>query len=270
MDGASVEHVREAAARARALRRLLGVRAFARLRRPRRRPQRSVLSTASAASPACPSSTWRARCGIRARRSPTASTLDDRSASDRARSSCSPGRGTRRRCRTRCRTRPLCMAAQRGMEVVVLRPEGFDLHPDVMAEARRLAAAAGGSVRVSARPRASPAGRAHRLREVVGLASRPTATPRPRARLRAGLRDWCVGPELARPGRRSALHALPAGAPQRGRHRRGARRPGVGRDRPGREPPARANRAAREPIRGARASEAVRANATRVPEELQR
>lgn len=43
----------------------------------------------------------------------------------------------------------LCMAAQRGMDVVVLRPEGYDLRPEVMAEARRLAALSGGRVTVT-------------------------------------------------------------------------------------------------------------------------
>ncbi len=43
----------------------------------------------------------------------------------------------------------LRMAAMRGMEVTVLRPEGFGLPNRVMEEARRLAAASGGSVRES-------------------------------------------------------------------------------------------------------------------------
>ncbi|MGC2463470.1 MAG: hypothetical protein WA446_21225, partial [Steroidobacteraceae bacterium] len=39
------------------------------------------------------------------------------------------------------------MAAMRGMEVVVLRPEGFALPPAIMDKAQRAAAAAGGSLR---------------------------------------------------------------------------------------------------------------------------
>jgi N-acetylornithine carbamoyltransferase len=39
------------------------------------------------------------------------------------------------------------MAAMRGMEVVVLRPEGFALPPEIMSKARRAAAHSGGSVR---------------------------------------------------------------------------------------------------------------------------
>lgn len=41
----------------------------------------------------------------------------------------------------------LHMAALRGMEVIVLRPEGFALPPAIMERARRAAAASGGSVR---------------------------------------------------------------------------------------------------------------------------
>jgi ornithine carbamoyltransferase len=44
----------------------------------------------------------------------------------------------------------LHMAAMRGMEVVVLRPEGFALPPEIMAKAQRAAAASGGSVRETA------------------------------------------------------------------------------------------------------------------------
>ncbi|MBI3820423.1 MAG: N-acetylornithine carbamoyltransferase [Planctomycetes bacterium] len=43
----------------------------------------------------------------------------------------------------------LTMAAQRGMEVVVHRPKGFDLLPSVMEDVERLAAASGGSITVS-------------------------------------------------------------------------------------------------------------------------
>jgi len=44
----------------------------------------------------------------------------------------------------------LHMAALRGMEVIVLRPEGFALPPAIMERARRAAAASGGSVRETA------------------------------------------------------------------------------------------------------------------------
>src|SRR5205823_2600112 len=44
----------------------------------------------------------------------------------------------------------LHMAALRGMEVIVLRPEGFALPGAIMERAQRAAAASGGSVRESA------------------------------------------------------------------------------------------------------------------------
>src|ERR1035438_10917719 len=47
------------------------------------------------------------------------------------------------------------MAAMRGMEVVVLRPDGFALPPRIMEAARLAAAVAGGSVRESADRRAA-------------------------------------------------------------------------------------------------------------------
>ena len=46
----------------------------------------------------------------------------------------------------------LQMAAMRGMEVTVLRPEGFELPPAIMDKARKAAAASGGSVRESEDP----------------------------------------------------------------------------------------------------------------------
>jgi N-acetylornithine carbamoyltransferase len=52
----------------------------------------------------------------------------------------------------------LHMAAMRGMEVVVLRPEGFALPAQVMDKARRAAAASGGSVRESSDRREAFAG----------------------------------------------------------------------------------------------------------------
>jgi len=101
----------------------------------------------------------------------------------------------------------LCMAAQRGMEVVLLRPEGYDLHPEGLAEARRLAAAAGGTVSVTADRRAAPRGAdAVYAKSWGSLAAWGDAGAE--ARLRAGLRDWCVTPDWLAPGARF-LHCLP-------------------------------------------------------------
>lgn len=85
------------------------------------------------------------------------------------------------------------MAALRGMEMTVLRPEGYALPAAVMERARRAAALSGGSVRETADRRAALAG-AH----VVYAKSWGSpihygvAAGAAEAALRAGLRDWCV------------------------------------------------------------------------------
>ena len=72
------------------------------------------------------------------------------------------------------------MAALRGMDVTVLRPEGFALPEPVMARARAAAALSGGSLRETADRDEALARRAGALRQVVGLDARTTATRRPR------------------------------------------------------------------------------------------
>ncbi|MBV9725683.1 MAG: N-acetylornithine carbamoyltransferase [Gammaproteobacteria bacterium] len=85
----------------------------------------------------------------------------------------------------------LHMAALRGMEVIVLRPEGFALPPEIMERARRAAAASGGSVRETSE-------RAHALRGAQVLYVKEWAAPgcygdaAADAQLRSGLRSWCV------------------------------------------------------------------------------
>ena len=85
----------------------------------------------------------------------------------------------------------LHMAALRGMEVVVLRPDGFALPAPVMERARRAAAASGGSVRESSDREAALAG-AQVLYVKEWGATAPYGDAEADARLRAGLRDWCV------------------------------------------------------------------------------
>jgi N-acetylornithine carbamoyltransferase len=83
------------------------------------------------------------------------------------------------------------MAAMRGMEVVVLRPEGFALPPAIMQRARDAAAAAGGSVRETS-------DRAEALRGAQVLyvkewgATEHYGDAAEDGRLRGGLTDWCV------------------------------------------------------------------------------
>jgi len=85
----------------------------------------------------------------------------------------------------------LHMAALRGMEVVVLRPDGFALPAPVMERARRAAAASGGSVRESSDREEALAG-AQVLYVKEWGATAPYGDAEADARLRAGLRDWCV------------------------------------------------------------------------------
>jgi N-acetylornithine carbamoyltransferase len=83
------------------------------------------------------------------------------------------------------------MAAQRGMDVVVLRPEGYALPPGVMDKARRLAAAGGGQVTESADRVAALAG-AHVLYAKEWGSPRHYGDADAEQALRAPLADWCV------------------------------------------------------------------------------
>jgi N-acetylornithine carbamoyltransferase len=83
------------------------------------------------------------------------------------------------------------MAALRGMEVIVLRPEGFALPAPIMERARRAAAAAGGSVRETAERDAALAG-ADVLYVKEWGATAAYGDAAADARLRAALTGWCV------------------------------------------------------------------------------
>jgi N-acetylornithine carbamoyltransferase len=85
----------------------------------------------------------------------------------------------------------LHMAAMRGMEVTVLRPEGFALPSPIMEKARRAATAAGGSVRETADRREALAG-AHILYAKEWGATGSYGDVDADAKLRASLTDWCV------------------------------------------------------------------------------
>ncbi|MGD9598022.1 MAG: N-acetylornithine carbamoyltransferase [Steroidobacteraceae bacterium] len=86
------------------------------------------------------------------------------------------------------------MAAMRGMDVVVLRPEGYALPPEVMDKARAAAAAAGGSLRETAR-RDEALGGAHVLYAKEWGSTAHYGDVEGDATLRARLGDWCVTPE---------------------------------------------------------------------------
>jgi N-acetylornithine carbamoyltransferase len=102
------------------------------------------------------------------------------------------------------------MAALRGMDVTVLRPEGFGLPPEVMQRARQAAARSGGAVRETADRREALAG-AQVLYAKSWGSPRHYGDPAAEAALRAGLRDWCVDESWfagAAPGCRF-MHCLP-------------------------------------------------------------
>jgi len=84
------------------------------------------------------------------------------------------------------------MAALRGMEVVVLRPEGFALPSQVMEKARRAAVLSGGSVRETSDRDEALAG-AHVIYAKEWGATSCYGDAAADERLRSGLRHWCVG-----------------------------------------------------------------------------
>ena len=104
----------------------------------------------------------------------------------------------------------LHMAALRGMEVVVLRPEGFALPEPIMAKARRAAVLAGGSVRESDDRREALAG-AQVLYVKEWAATACYGDVAEDARRRAALTDWCVREDWFEPAARECrlMHCLP-------------------------------------------------------------
>jgi N-acetylornithine carbamoyltransferase len=85
----------------------------------------------------------------------------------------------------------LRMAAMRGMEVTVLRPDGFGLPRPVMDQARTLAAASGGRV-TETDDRAAAMDGAHVLYAKSWTATAHYGDPVAEAALRARHRDWTV------------------------------------------------------------------------------
>jgi N-acetylornithine carbamoyltransferase len=83
------------------------------------------------------------------------------------------------------------MAAMRGMDVVVLRPEGFALPPDIMNKARSAAADSGGSVRETADRDDALAGANIIYAKEWGSTSF-YGDVQGDAKLRGELTDWCV------------------------------------------------------------------------------
>jgi N-acetylornithine carbamoyltransferase len=85
----------------------------------------------------------------------------------------------------------LHMAAYRGMDVVVLRPDGFALPPEIMAKAQRAAAVSGGSVRETT-DRADALEGAHIVYAKEWGSTAHYGDADGDARLRRTLTSWCV------------------------------------------------------------------------------
>jgi N-acetylornithine carbamoyltransferase len=83
------------------------------------------------------------------------------------------------------------MAAMRGMDVVVLRPDGFALPPQIMDNARFAAAAAGGSLTETSDRAAALAGASVLYAKEWGTTTY-YGDIEADSRLRADLSDWCV------------------------------------------------------------------------------
>jgi N-acetylornithine carbamoyltransferase len=85
----------------------------------------------------------------------------------------------------------MTMAAQRGMEVVVLRPEGYEIPQPLADKAKRLAAASGGSFTETTDRKAAMKG-ARVLYAKEWGSTRHYGDPTGDAKLRTGLSDWQV------------------------------------------------------------------------------
>jgi N-acetylornithine carbamoyltransferase len=83
------------------------------------------------------------------------------------------------------------MAAMRGMDVTVLRPEGFELPEAVMHKAKQAAASSGGSVTETA-DRAAALEGAHIIYAKSWSSTRHYGDNPADEELRRGLEDWCV------------------------------------------------------------------------------
>jgi N-acetylornithine carbamoyltransferase len=102
------------------------------------------------------------------------------------------------------------MAARRGMDVTVLRPEGYGLPAQVMETAAQAASFSGGAVRETDDRAAAMEG-AHVLYAKSWQAPAAYGDADAEAALRAGFRDWCVEEEWFAPARAGArfMHCLP-------------------------------------------------------------
>ena len=104
----------------------------------------------------------------------------------------------------------LTMAARRGMDVTVLRPDGFELPPQIMETASQAASFSGGRVRET-NDRAEAMDGAHVVYAKSWQATAAYGDPAAESRLRESLQDWCVKEDWfasAEPDARF-MHCLP-------------------------------------------------------------
>jgi N-acetylornithine carbamoyltransferase len=104
----------------------------------------------------------------------------------------------------------LHMAAYRGMDVVVLRPDGFALPPQIMAKAQQAAALSGGSVRETT-DRADALEGAHIVYAKEWGSTAHYGDADGDARLRRSLTSWCVRNDWFEKAARECrlMHCLP-------------------------------------------------------------
>jgi N-acetylornithine carbamoyltransferase len=104
----------------------------------------------------------------------------------------------------------LHMAAMRGMQVVVLRPDGYALPRALMNKAARAAALAGGTVRETS-DRAEALQGAHVVYAKEWGATTSYGDGAVDAQLRSGLKDWCVQDDWFATANRDCrlMHCLP-------------------------------------------------------------
>jgi N-acetylornithine carbamoyltransferase len=102
------------------------------------------------------------------------------------------------------------MAAQRGMEVVVLRPEGYALPDAIMAKARAAAAATGGAVTETSNRDDAMSG-AHVVYAKEWGSPQHYGDAEAEARVRAPLGEWCVRDDWFRRAQPDChfMHCLP-------------------------------------------------------------
>jgi len=102
------------------------------------------------------------------------------------------------------------MAAMRGMEVVVLRPEGFALPPAIIDKAQRAAAVSGGSLRATS-DRRDALDRAHVVYAKEWACTANYGNEAADAQARRGLKDWCLSEAWFSGAREDCrlMHCLP-------------------------------------------------------------